>query len=182
MSLHFIATAANFLAMELMYGAPVFATTATTARLTLESKDAPTSPTAQPQGEYVRVTRPEHVWYYDESTASTFNVTHKVMKPKGVKHVQGVVGQNGDSSAKPVLKTLKQQMNFIWGCNAAGRQLPSLVGMRSKKVKRGTFETCKLLRHGNIAGFTTPPMVVIYHPDDKKLRSSFFVCPPRYVA
>jgi hypothetical protein len=172
----FITTAANFLAMELMYGAPVFSTAATTSTLTLESINATSNANlaAQPQGEYQRVTRPEHVWYHDESTASTFNVSHKVMKPKGTKHVQGVVGRNGDSAATPVLKTLKQQMNFIWGCNAAGRQLPALIGLRSKKIERGTFQVARLVRHANIAGFATPPMVAIYHPDDKKALVELF--------
>ena len=95
----FITTAANFLAMELMYGAPVFSTAATTATLTLESINATSNANlaAQPHCEYQRVTGAEHVWYHDESTVSTFNASHNVMKPKGTNHVQGVVGQNGDS-------------------------------------------------------------------------------------
>ncbi len=76
------------------------------------------------------------------------------MKTKGTKHVQGLAGANGATKERPVTKALKQQYKFIWGCTAAGNQLPCLVGLKSKKIKQGELEIVKLPQFSSIASAT----------------------------
>ncbi len=79
------------------------------------------TPPAQATASRERITRPENVIYWEESCGRTFNVTFKAMKPRGIKHVKGLAGQNGAGpQMRGTTKAMKQQYKFaVGGDNAA---------------------------------------------------------------
>jgi hypothetical protein len=89
------------------------------------------------------------------------------MKPHGIKHVKGLAGQNGfGPQMRGTTKALKQQYKFVWGCAAAGNQLPCLVGLKSdlnvwKESSRsfGGFHKHRQLLY--------PPFLVVYNGKDQ---------------
>ena len=160
-----ITTAANFLAMEMMYGAPKDSMRAISHKVAAADLSS-SVPVPDKAPSLERVTRPESVIYFDESVGRTFSVSFKAMKTKGTKHVKGLAGANGATKERPVTKALKQQYKFIWGCTAAGNQLPCLVGLKSKKIKQGELQIVELPQFNSIANSRVPPLLVIYNEKD----------------
>ena len=170
----YISAATNFLAMELMYGAPIEAVKTTSMRLTVNDLQALDASPAQAAASGERVTRPENVIYWDESCGRTFSVAFKAMKPRGTKHVKGLAGQNGaGTKERPTTKALKQQFKFVWGCTAAGNQLPCLIGLKSEKMKEGEFEVQQLTAFTSIANSSIPPLLVVYNGKTRTFSWSF---------
>ena len=124
----------------------------------------------------IKTLNPLHTFNFDASTGTTFNVSFKVKNKKGAPAVKVQIKNS----------TLKQQYNVYYCVNAAGQQVPPLIGIRGKhnaklKVQAGKPIFIPLkdpLIHANIGALGQlgiPPYIVIYHKDDKKNLAKYFI-------
>ena len=121
------------------------------------------------QDSYSRRLRPEHVIAYDESLGITYKIGKAVMQKKGTKHVK----QKG-LQAIPHAPQLQQGYNLVFGCTAAGRQLPPVVGIRSNKIKPGTYYIIDLPKFDSNFVGPAHACIVLHNKDDKKLLPKIF--------